>query len=165
MTLLLMAGKAGEPQQVTPADLNIYEYDWSPGGDEFAAIAAPGPADNNWWTAKLYTVAGHSGQMKMIYAPPVEQQLAAPHWSPDGSRIGFIGGLMSDEGFNGGDIFVLSKSDGAPKNLTEGKDETPTGFQWRNDQALLYTAVVDGGGAIATLNVENGQKEVLWKGG
>ncbi len=164
LTLLPMADR-GEPQQITPVDLNIYEYAWSPDGSEFAAIAAPGPADNNWWTAKLYTVTARGGPMNMIYAPPIEQQLAAPHWSPDGSRIGFIGGLMSDEGFNGGDIFLLPKGGGTPKNLTENMSETPTGFQWRNGQTLLYTAVIDGGGAIATLNVGNGQKEVLWKGG
>ena len=29
---------------ISRADLNIYEYDWSPDGERFAAIAAPGPA-------------------------------------------------------------------------------------------------------------------------
>ncbi len=152
-------------RQITPAELNVYEYDVAPDSSEFAAVAAPGPADNNWWTAKLYTVSAESGQMNLIYAPPPERQIAAPHWSPDGSKIGFLGGLMSDEGFDGGDIFVIPAGGGPTRNLTEALKATSTGLQWRNQQTILYTEAVDGGGAIATLNLSNGQTEVLWKGG
>ena len=31
-----------------------------------------------------------------------------PRWSPDGRTIAFIGGLMSDEGVTGGDIYLVS---------------------------------------------------------
>ena len=34
-------------------------------------------------------------------------QIAVPRWSPDGQTIAFIGGLMSDEGVTGGDIFTV----------------------------------------------------------
>src|SRR5579875_1126876 len=61
-------------QQLTPADLNIYEYDWSPDGKRFAALAAPGPADNNWWIAQLYVLDIRSGEMKVLYHPPVDRQ-------------------------------------------------------------------------------------------
>ena len=167
LSVLPMDGSTSQAEirQVTPNELNIYEYDWSPDSRQFAAVAAPGPADNNWWTAKLYSVMAQTGQMKMIYAPPAARQIAAPHWSPDGRVIGFIGGLMSDEGFDGGDIFLVPGSGGNPRNVTEGLNATPTGFQWRNPNVLLYTEVVDGGGAIGTLDLRNGQKEVLWQGG
>jgi dipeptidyl aminopeptidase/acylaminoacyl peptidase len=155
----------GDARQITPADLNVYEYDWSPDGTRFVAIAAPGPADNNWWIAKLYTAAVDSGKMKMIYTPPADRQIAAPHWSPDGSKVAFLGGLMSDEGFDGGDIFVISGEGGALRNVTEGAKSTTTGLLWRNNETLLYTQDVDGGGAIATLKLPSGETEVLWKGG
>ena len=47
----------GVARQVSPADLYIYEYDWSPDGKTFAATAAHGVGDNNWWIADLYTIS------------------------------------------------------------------------------------------------------------
>src|ERR1043165_5827573 len=35
-------------RQLSPPDLYVYEYDWSPDGRSFAAIAAHGSGDKNW---------------------------------------------------------------------------------------------------------------------
>jgi dipeptidyl aminopeptidase/acylaminoacyl peptidase len=153
-----------EMRAVTPKDLNIYEYSWSPDGAAFAAIAAPGPADNNWWIAKLYRVNSTTGRMTETYNPPVGQQIAVPRWSPDGSRIGFIGGLMSDEGFLGGDIYAVDAKGGPAKNLTPDIRISPNGLRWQSNSEILFTASVDGEGAIAKLNVPSGTSEMMWKG-
>ncbi len=155
----------GEIRQISPASLNVYEYDWSPDGQRFAAIAAPGPADNNWWIAQLYLVDAASGKMDSIYRPPVEQQIAVPRWSPDGNQIAFIGGLMSDEGFNGGDIFVLASGGGTPHNLTSDRKSTPTWFAWHGSRELIFTENVEGASAISTLNIANNEARSLWRGG
>ena len=153
-----------EVRSVTSSDLNIYEYSWAPKGLEFAAIAAPGPADNNWWIAKLYTVNAATGKMTETYKPPAGQQIAVPRWSPDGTRIAFIGGLMSDEGFLGGDIYAVNVRNGVARDLTPGIKISPSGFRWQSDKQMLFTASVDGGGAIAKLNVGDGTSEMIWKG-
>jgi dipeptidyl aminopeptidase/acylaminoacyl peptidase len=160
----VMDANGGAVQQLTPSDLNVYEYDWSPDGQHFAAIAAPGPADNNWWVAKLYTADARSGAMNVVYSPPIEQQIAVPRWSPDGKNIAFVAGLMSDEGFTGGNIFVLPAEGGAPRDLTENSKFSASGLTWRGPDSLLISEYVDGGGSLATLHL-NGQTEVLWKGG
>ncbi len=129
----------------------------------FWRLRRQGPADNNWWTAKLYTV-GPGGEMQLTYAPPADRQIAAPHWSPDGERIAFLGGIMSDEGFDGGDIFLVSKHGGEAKDVTAGWKATPTGLRWQGDGKLLYTEELDGGGAIGTLDLRTNENEVLWKG-
>ena len=152
----------GEPVAVSPAELNIYEYDWKPDGSGFAAIAAPGPADNNWWSAKLYTLDLKSKEMKLVYTPPVDRQITVPRWSPDGQTIAFIGGLMSDEGFIGGDVFALEG--GKVSDLTPEVKSSASGIVWRGKNELLLTEEVDGGGAIATLNAANGKIEMIWKG-
>jgi Tol biopolymer transport system component len=96
----------------------IYEYDWSPDGRSFVATAASGDGDANWWVAQLYTISVETGAMKAIYKPPVQQQVAVPRWSPDSKSIVFIGGLMSDEGSTGGDVFQIPVTGGTPRNLT-----------------------------------------------
>ena len=45
------------PTQVTPANLHVYEFDWSPDSKGLAYVAADPPGENNWWVAKLYTQA------------------------------------------------------------------------------------------------------------
>ena len=50
-------------------------------------------------------------------------QIAVPRWSPDGKQIAFIGGLMSDQGSTGGDLYVIPAKahcslGGEPKDLT-----------------------------------------------
>lgn len=162
--LALVNAGTGEERAVTTRDLNIYEYSWAPDGAKFAAIAARGPADNNWWVAKLYTVDAVSGKMTETYKPPAGQQIAAPRWSPNGSQIAFIGGLMSDEGFLGGDIYSVNAQGGSAKDLTPGIKLSPSGLQWQSDGEILFTASVDGEGAIARLSVASGSSEMIWKG-
>lgn len=161
----VIGNTGGEVHRVSSPDLNVYEYDWSPEADRFAAIAAPGPADNNWWTAQLYVFNAGSGEKHLAYKPPVDRQIAVPRWSPDGKRIGFIGGLMSDEGFVGGDIFVTAAAGGnEARNLTPGRAASPNGFVWQSDSRITFTEAVQGSGAIGSLDLGSGQVEMLWKG-
>jgi len=96
---------SGQLRHVSPPDLHIYDYDWSPNDKTFVATAAPGPGDNNWWIAQIYTIEVAKGNATSIYKPSLE--VALPRWSPDAKSIAFIEGLMSDEGFHGGDLFVI----------------------------------------------------------
>jgi Tol biopolymer transport system component len=97
---------SGQMRQVSPENLHIYDFDWSPDDKTFVATAAPGPGDNNWWIAQIYTINVAKGNATSIYKPSL--QVAVPRWSPDGKSIAFIEGLMSDEGFHGGDLFTIS---------------------------------------------------------
>ena len=96
---------SGKLRQISPADTYVYEYDWAPDGLRFAVTAALGNGDNNWWIAELYTLEGATGLMKSIYKP--QFQIANPVWSPDGERIAFVEGIMSDAGLTGGDIYTI----------------------------------------------------------
>ncbi|HEX9286501.1 MAG TPA: hypothetical protein VF999_04460, partial [Thermoanaerobaculia bacterium] len=108
----------GKVRQVSPANLYVYDYDWSPDGKRFAAEAAEGSGTNNYWIARLYKVDVESGRASSIWKPPY--QIACPRWSPDGQEIAVIHGIMSDEGSTGGDIWTVPAAEGAPKNRTEG---------------------------------------------
>src|SRR5579884_1426545 len=162
--LTTVKAEGGDIRQFSPANLNIYEYDWAPDGQRFAAIAAPGPADNNWWIARLYVLAVEPSEMKLIYQPPTEQQIAVPRWSPDGQQIGFIGGIMSDEGFVGGDLFTMPGTGGTPRDVTRGRKASVSGFRWESPNKVLLTEDLDGGGAIAAFDTSTGESERLWRG-
>jgi Tol biopolymer transport system component len=76
--------------QVTPSDVYVYEYDWTPDSKAWVVSAAHGSGDNNWWLARLYAVDAANGELREIYKP--KWQIAEPHVSPDGKSVAFIEG-------------------------------------------------------------------------
>jgi dipeptidyl aminopeptidase/acylaminoacyl peptidase len=148
--------------QITPADVYIYEYDWTPGGQGWVATAAHGSGDANWYIAKLYLINSQSGEMREIYAP--KWQIAEPHISPDGRSVAFIEGLMSDEGSTGGDIYVVSAVGGTARNLTPGIRSSPSSLAWRGADQITFAQIVDGKSGFATVNGSNGAVQSLWTG-
>lgn len=153
----------GPPRPVSPPDLFIYEYDWSPDSATFAATAARGDGEANWWIAELFVIAAATGQARSIHKP--ELQLAGPRWSPDGEAVAFIGGLMSDRGVTGGDIFLAPASGGAPKNLTPRMKASATWLTWTSNDRLLFGEHVNGEAGLATVSRSGGSITTLWSGG
>src|SRR5207244_8057515 len=121
----------------------------------FVATAAPGPGDNNWWIAQIYKIDPPSqgygaagigkGAAVSIYKPKL--QLAVPRWSPDGKSIAFIEGLMSDEGFHGGDLFTISADGTGLTNRTPGRKTSASSLFWHAPDRIVLTEYVGGGGA------------------
>jgi dipeptidyl aminopeptidase/acylaminoacyl peptidase len=125
---------------VSPPDLFVYEYDWRPGSQGFVGTAAPGDGDDHWWTAKLYAFApaGAGDAIRVLYAPnDARLQMADPVVSRDGQTVAFIGGIMSDFGSTGGDVYAVPAQGGAPMNLTPGLGASATALTWGCDGHLL----------------------------
>ncbi|HEY1338800.1 MAG TPA: S9 family peptidase [Bryobacteraceae bacterium] len=151
--------------QVSPADLYVYEYDWSPDSRTFAATAAHGAGDDNWWIAQLYTIPAEGGAARSIYKPPVQRQMASPRWSADGRSILFIGGIMSDQGVTGGEIFQVGASGGEARNLTPGMTSSASDvIVPRRSGKVYFTEHHDGGSAVSVLDPATERTERLWQG-
>lgn len=145
----------------SPADTFVYEYDWLPDGTGFVGTAALGDGDRNWWVAKLYAFDAVAGSGRVIYAPSsLQQQLASPKVSPDGERVAFIAGLMSDFGVVGGDAFTLNLKTGAATNLTVDRPSTVTSIQFGCDGHLLTEVLKGGERSIVDLS----DSSTLWHG-
>ncbi len=168
----------GNLSQITPANLHVYEFDWSGDSKNLTYIAAPPPGEDNWWTAKLYTqpVAEmyeqmssarrdsiNGGDPKVIFDPGTTAgplhglQIAVPRWSPDGSKIGFIGGLMSDQGSTGGDIYTIPSTGGEATDVTPDRPATPAWFEWLDEQQLGIAGVNNGESHLFVYNIATQQ--------
>jgi len=148
--------------QVTPTDVYVYEYDWTPDGRGWAASAAHGSGDNNWWLARLYLVNAQTGEMREIYKPKL--QIADPHVSPDGKDVAFIEGLMSDAGLTGGEIFVVPATGGAARNLTPNSKTSPSALAWATPDLIVFAQNADGNSSFATVNLGTNEARTLWTG-
>ena len=152
----------GQLRQVSPPNLHIYDFDWSPDDKMFVAAAAPGPGDNNWWIAQIYKIDIDTGKATSIHQPSL--QLAVPRWSPDGKQIAFIEGLMSDEGFHGGDLFTMSADGQNVQNRTRGRKTSVSSFFWQTPERILMTEYVGGGGSISELRLTDNAARTIWNG-
>jgi dipeptidyl aminopeptidase/acylaminoacyl peptidase len=150
----------GDVRQLSPRDMYVYEFDWSPDSKNIVLNAAHGAGDANWYVARLYKMDVADGDLIELYKPPL--QIAVPHWSPDGKNIAFIGGLMSDEGFIGGDIFIVPASGGEARNLTPGIASSPAALYWTGTGTIVFAQQIDGRYGIALLSIGDGKVEQLW---
>jgi dipeptidyl aminopeptidase/acylaminoacyl peptidase len=161
--LTLVDAASGDFRQISPADMYVYEYDWSPDSSRFAVIAAHGNGDNNWYIAQLYSLdTGPLGLMKSIYKPPL--QIANPAWSPDGEKIAFIAGLMSDEPSVGGDIYTISANGGEATNITPGMKASGNWLAWTPGGKIVFGETVEGDAAVAAVDPASGRIDSLWRG-
>jgi dipeptidyl aminopeptidase/acylaminoacyl peptidase len=166
-----LAVSGGAPQVLTPPDLYVYEFRASSIGSRLAYIAARPPGDDNWWTAKLYVQDARSGATPRVIVDPATAsgslhglQIALPRWSPDDARILFIGGLMSDRGATGGDIYGVPASGGTPVDLTEGTKVTPSWFTFLGARSLLVSQIASGKAQVTeyTLSGNGARQTRLW---
>jgi len=117
-----LAAAAVKP--LSPVNRYVYEYDWMPDGSGFVVTSAIGNGDNNWWVATLDRIDAATGAVTNIAKPAT--QINFPRVSPDGRTVSYIGGLMSDFGSVGGDVWSVALTGGTPRDLTAGTNFTVT---------------------------------------
>lgn len=154
----MVDARGGEAKAITPNGLHVYEFSFSADSGRLAYVAAQPPGDNNWWVARLYAQP-LSGEAKAVTVvdtarldgPLKGLQVAVPRFSPDGSRIAFIGGLMSDQGSTGGDIWTVpSDGSSAPVDVTPGVRTTPAWLSWAGNDRLIVSEAVAGASRVSS---------------
>ena len=126
---------SGEFRQVTPPTLHVYEYDWAPDSGQLAYVAAPPPGKTtggspnsirNGWAA----ASRAQYWTRNTRARCTDCRSRYPAGRRTGKEIAFIGGLMSDQGATGGDIYLISAAGGAAKDLTQDSDQSASWIHW-----------------------------------
>jgi dipeptidyl aminopeptidase/acylaminoacyl peptidase len=154
----VVSASGGPVLYVSPADTYVYEYNWTPDGRGFVATAAKGNGDNNWWVAKLVAIDAKGEALRVIASPTTQANF--PTISADGRTVAFIGGLMSDFGSVGGDIYTVSFAGGAPVDATPSFKGSFNSLAWR-DGTLFATALIRDRTAIAKVDPISGAVQVL----
>jgi dipeptidyl aminopeptidase/acylaminoacyl peptidase len=162
-----VSSSTGTGGWLTPATLHVYEFDWAPTSRDIAFIAANPPGENTWWIAKLYATPVHveanntPEQPKVVFDPNTTPtamhglQIAVPRFSPDGKQIAFIGGLMSDQGSTGGDVWVVPATGGTPTDVTPKIAGTPTYIAWTGLDSIGFIEDRRGHTLITDYSVPN----------
>ena len=145
---------------VSPAGRYVYEYDWMPDSRGVVATTALGNGDANWWVATIDAIDMASGTVRPIASPKV--QVNYPRVSPDGKMVAFIGGLMSDNGSVGGDIWTVPVAGGTPFNRTQGNDATVTSLAWTK-AGLRVTTLSGADASIIALDKGKDVGQVPWR--
>jgi dipeptidyl aminopeptidase/acylaminoacyl peptidase len=158
--LAVVSAHGGEVRLLGPKDLNIYEYDWSPDGKRFVVSAAHGSGDNNWWLAELDLCDAQSGAITPLLKPTL--QIASPRFSPDGARVAYIGGIMSDEGLTGGDVYFVPAAGGAPVNATPGLTASVQTITW-TARGIVATEFAAGEEVLAVIDADARSQRELWR--
>ena len=146
--IAIVPAGGGDYRFASPLGTFVYEYDWMPDGSGFVGTAAEGNGDNQWWVASLRSFPV-TGAMRIIAAPKV--QLNYPRVAPDGRSVAFIGGLMSDFGSVGGDVYTVPIGGGDPVDITPGARMTFNSIQWRGPR-IVASAISGGSMAIVTID-------------
>jgi dipeptidyl aminopeptidase/acylaminoacyl peptidase len=157
--IAVVARSGGNLKLVSPGDTFVYEYDWTPDGKGFVVTSAKGNGDNNWWVATLGHVDMAIGTLRILAAPAMQMNM--PRMSQDGKSVAFIGGLMSDFGSVGGDVFTVPAAGGAPVNATPGYRGSFNGLSWQGKQ-IVASALVGGDQAIVSIDPAARSQRTLW---
>lgn len=159
--IAVVSSGGGDYRLVSPADTFVYEYDWTPDGKGFVVTSAKGNGDNNWWIATLGHVDAASGKLRVLAAP--KMQMNMPHVSADGRTVAFIGGLMSDFGSVGGDVYTVSIDGGEPVDVTPNFAGTFNGIAWRGQQ-IMASVLAGADAGVVAIDPAARTSRVLWKG-
>jgi dipeptidyl aminopeptidase/acylaminoacyl peptidase len=157
--IAIVPAGGGPLRTVSPAGRFVYEYAWTPDGRGFVATTALGNGDANWWVASIDAIDAATGTVRTITAPATQANF--PRVSPDGRTVVFIGGLMSDFGSVGGDVWTVPFAGGAATNLTPGYRGTFTSLLW-GEGGLRATALLGDQAAIVPIDPAAGPGQPLW---
>lgn len=138
---------------VTDGKQHVIGFEWSPKGDALAVHAAnTADVDSTMMFSALYTVDARGGALKPLCK--TEGKLGAMDYSPDGSKIAFLGAEdISDS--TAGTLFVVPSGGGEAKPLTKGMPATGSFVEWIDAGAIalgvtegtaykLYSVTADG---------------------
>jgi len=146
-------------EPLTPPDVTIWRFAWSPDGSHLAVYYSEGPGETDWYRGQVGLVPAHGGAVRRL--TELTRQAEAPAWSRDGRTLYVILGEWSDRGLVGGDVCALGPAPRDLRNLTPGIEISISWVRERPDGRLLYAAWDGLGNQIGLLDPAAGAPDAL----
>lgn len=128
----------GERRAVTPVRRTVWNFAWSPDARRLAVQTTASPAiDDSYMFRELATVHVTGGGLERLVETP--GKLEAMAWSPDGSRLAFVGAVSTNDPL-AQSVFIVPAEGGAAQNRTNDYGGSVTGLSWADDGTLLFLA-------------------------
>jgi dipeptidyl aminopeptidase/acylaminoacyl peptidase len=144
-----------EATQVTKQNFETLEFAWSPGGDEFALIVAPTPADEDSYNLSLVIINRATGELTRTLTKNVVPITGILNWSPDGQWIMFYEFPPTKESNNW--LSLARARGGEIRPLLKEYRGSVLRSEWAPDAKSLTALSVEGTSeVISRINVETG---------
>lgn len=159
--LYLLNVKTGEHKLLTQTAINVNEFDWAPDGKQLILAASDTPTvDDVFMKTKLLLQSVDGGEPRLLVK--TEGKLLAPHWSPDGKWVAWLGATSFNDPF-AGSVFVVSSQGGTAENLTKGFIGSASGLNWLagSPSTLLFTATEKQVSTLTSITLPDKKQTVL----
>ncbi|MDG2374936.1 MAG: S9 family peptidase [Woeseiaceae bacterium] len=143
--IFVIPAEGGTPRQVTSGDFNHGGMlAWSPDGD---SIVFSANRNDDWEyrtrNSDLWSVNVASGELTQLTTRDGPDSL--PTFSPDGSKIAYLGYDDRSMGFHTTNAYVLDVDDGSIQELTADFDRSVFSIRWAGSNNRVYVLYDDRG--------------------
>lgn len=157
--IFVIPAEGGTPRQISSGDFNHNgPLTWSPDG---STIVLSANRLDDWeyqpLQSELWSINVNTGDMQQLTDRVGPD--AAPLYSPDGSKIAYLGFDDRKMGYHNSIVYVMDTDDGSTQALTDDFDRSVAGVRWAGSSNRLYIQYDDRGKRyLATLGL-NGKIE------
>ncbi len=157
--VFVIPAEGGTPRQITSGDFDHGgPLAWSPDG---RSIVMSSNREDDWEfnrrNTELWSVGVEDGEMRQLtnrFGPD-----GSATYSPDGSKIAYVGYDDKKMGYHNANVYVMDISNGSVSELTTDFDRSVGGIAWAGSSSRLYIQYDDRGKRhLATLAM-NGRIE------
>jgi dipeptidyl aminopeptidase/acylaminoacyl peptidase len=154
----------GSAEKITPGDLYVWDFAWSPNGRQLALRVSDTPGADVEQMYTRYSVINRDGTgLRDLMINPKKK--AAISWSPDGSKLAVLAGKVYSDPLPQR-LWLIDTSSG------EYRDHTPSGWEgtiesvtWMDDRTLAFTAVERSSTLLYSMRTDRDSKTRIAGGG
>ena len=143
----------GEAEIITPDNLYVWEFAWSPQGNRLALRVSDEPGADIDQMYTRYAVINRDGTgLRDIMTSP--RKKTSVNWSPDGSRLAVLAGKVYSDPLPQR-IWILDVDGDNKQDITPaGWEGTPEWISWMDDYTILFNAVERSSTSLFTLRTD-----------